>query len=128
MCVYCMRDVCYAGRYAQCYAQAGMVCYAGICALCNVRYAGRAGGTECVCKVCAMQICTNRQVCAMQQAKPAKRMRNSIKRAENRGIVDILYEGFRKCFVNCKFTFYITLSSYYKKVKISKTRKNHSKM
>ena len=45
-----------------------------------------------------------------------------------RGIVDILYDGFRKCFVNCKFTFYITLSSYLKKVKIPKTRKNHSKM
>ena len=44
------------------------------------------------------------------------------------GIVDILYDGFRKCFVNCKFTFYITLSSYLKKVKIPKTRKNHSKM
>ena len=27
-----------------------------------------------------------------------------------RGIVVILYDGFRKCFVNCKFTFYITLS------------------
>lgn len=27
-----------------------------------------------------------------------------------RGIEDILYDGFRKCFVNCKFTFYITLS------------------
>lgn len=47
---------------------------------------------------------------------------------QNRGIVDILYDGFRKCFVNCKFTFYITLSSYYKKVKISKIRKRHSKM
>ena len=45
-----------------------------------------------------------------------------------RGIVDILYDGFRKCFVNCKFTFYITLSSYLKKVKIPKTCKNHSKM
>ena len=54
--------------------------------------------------------------------------KNGAKRAENRGIVDILYDGFRKCFVNCKFTFYITLSSYLKKVKIPKTRKNHSKM
>lgn len=32
------------------------------------------------------------------------------KRAENRGIAVILYDGFRKCFVNCKFTFYNTLS------------------
>ena len=55
-------------------------------------------------------------------------MKNGAKRAENRGIVDILYEGFRKSFENCKFTFYITLSSYLKKVKIPKTRKNHSKM
>ena len=44
------------------------------------------------------------------------------------GSGDILYDGFRKCFVNCKFTFYITLSSYLKKVKILKTRKKHSKM
>lgn len=27
-----------------------------------------------------------------------------------RGIEVILYEGFRNAFVNCKFTFYITLS------------------
>ena len=60
--------------------------------------------------------------------KACKRGKNVAKRAENRGIVDILYDGFRKCFVNCKFTFYITLSSYLKKVKIPKTRKNHSKM
>lgn len=54
--------------------------------------------------------------------------KNVAKRAENRGIVDILYDGFRKCFVNCKFTFYITLSSYLKKLKIRKTSKSHSKM
>ena len=57
-----------------------------------------------------------------------KMVKNGAKRAKNRGIVDILYDGFRKCFVNCKFTFYITLSSYLKKVKIPKTCKNHSKM
>ena len=55
-------------------------------------------------------------------------MKNGAEMAENRGSEYILYDGFRKCFVNCKFTFYITLSSYYKKLKISKTRKNNSKM
>ena len=55
-------------------------------------------------------------------------MKNWAKSLQNRGIVNILYDGFRKCFVNCKFTFYITLSSYLKKVKIPKTSKNHSKM
>ena len=100
---YCMRDVCYAGmsvcRYCMLcrYLCAGMVCYAG-----------RAGGTECGCRVCATYY-------AMQSLQRGENGRQSV---ENRGIVDILYDGFRKCFVNCKFTFYITLSSYYKKVKI----------
>ena len=99
-------------------------------ALCNVhcagmmRYAGRAGGTECRCKVCAMQICAGANmgvVCTIL-------MKNGRRSLQNRGVSVILYDGFRKCFVNCKFTFYITLSSYLKKVKIPKTRKNHSKM
>lgn len=81
---------------------------------------GQAGGTE--DKLVAMVAMGN------TGRNQGKGMKNGAKRAENRGIVDILYEGFRKCFVNCKFTFYITLSSYYKKVKIGKTRKNHSKM
>ena len=57
-----------------------------------------------------------------------KMMKNGRRSLQNRGVSVILYDGFRKCFVNCKFTFYITLSSYLKKVKIPKTRKNHSKM
>lgn len=65
------------------------------------------------------------QILAGEACKLGK---NGAERAENRGIEDILYDGFRKCFVNCKFTFYNILSSYYKKVKISKIRKNHSKM
>ena len=48
-------------------------------ALCNVRYAGRAGGTECGYEVCAMQICADRQVGAMQQAKPAKWVKNGLR-------------------------------------------------
>lgn len=118
-------------QVCRCYADMSACKYDMLCRyLCagTMRYAGRAGGTECGCKVCAMQICTNGQLCAMQQAKPAKMGKNGAKRAENRGSGDILYDGFRKCFVNCKFTFYITLSSYLKKVKIPKTRKNHSKM
>lgn len=63
-----------------------------------------------------------------QQEKLAKMVKNGRRSLQNRGIVVILYDGFRKCFVNCKFTFYITLSSYLKKVKTPKTRKNHSKM
>ncbi len=55
-------------------------------------------------------------------------MKNELEKPVFGGSEDILYDGFRKCFVNCKFTFYITLSSYLKKVKIPKTRKNHSKM
>ena len=99
---------------------AGMVCYADIWVQVSVRYAGRAGGTE--GKLVAMV------ARGKYWQKSRQRDENGAKRAENRGVVDILYEGFRKCFVNCKFTFYITLSSYYKKVKISKTSKNHSKM
>ena len=94
----------------------------------------------------AMQIFVRRYLWAMQDGQAGRsagtwyalcdyamqRLQNGGKNGrqslQNRGIVDILYEGFRKCFVNCKFTFYITLSSYYKKVKIRKTRKNHSKM
>ena len=107
-----------------------VVCAGGYGMLCNVRcagmvrYAGRAGGTEDDCKVCAMQICAGANmgvVCTIL-------MKNGRRSLQFRGIVDILYDGFRKCFVNCKFTFYITLSSYLKKVKIPKTRKNHSKM
>ena len=54
----------------------GMVFYAEVrCmlydALRKVRYAGRAGGTECRYEVCATQICQNGQICAMQQAKLA---------------------------------------------------------
>jgi hypothetical protein len=37
-------------------------------------------------------------------------MKNSPEGAENRGIVVILYNGFRNVFVNCKFTFYNILS------------------
>lgn len=55
-------------------------------------------------------------------------MKNGLIKPVFGGIVDILYEGFRNAFVNCKFTFYNILSSYYKKLKISKTRKSHSKM
>ena len=97
------------------------VCYADICALVSVRYAGRAGWLD------GGQTGSNGSK-GNTGRNQGKGMKNGAKRAENRGVVDILYEGFRKCFVNCKFTFYITLSSYYKKVKISKTRKNHSKM
>ena len=70
------------------------------------------------------------QVQGMRYAagEACKMGKNAMKCLQNRGMLDILYDGFRKCFVNCKFTFYITLSSYYKKVKISKTRKSHSKM
>ena len=66
-CMYAMQV-----RYVQvcrCYAEVRCMLYD---VLCNVRYAGRAGGTECRYVVCAMQICTDRQVCAMQQAKLAK--------------------------------------------------------
>ena len=100
------------------------------CALCRylcagtMRYAGRAGGTECRCNVGAMQICAGANmgvVCTIL-------MKNGRRSLQNRGVSVILYDWFRKCFVNCKFTFYITLSSYLKKVKIPKTRKNHSKM
>lgn len=106
----------------------GMVCYAGICAQCNVCYAGRAGGTECGCR--CMCYANMRYVIRNADSTKIKANcgKNVAKRAENRGIVDILYDGFRKCFVNCKFTFYITLSSYLKKLKIRKTRKSHSKM
>lgn len=88
---------------------------------------GQAGRSACA-GVCTTQIRPNGQVCAMQQAKPAKWAKIALKMAENRGVSVILYDGFRKCFVNCKFTFYIILSSYLKKVKIPKTRKRHSKM
>ena len=54
--------------------------------------------------------------------------KNGLEKPVFGGSEDILYDGFRKCFVNCKFTFYITLSSYYKKLKIPKIRKKHSKM
>ena len=50
-------------------------------------------------------------------------VKNGLIKPVFRGVSVILYDGFRKCFVNCKFTFYITLSSYLKKVKIPKTRK-----
>lgn len=61
-------------------------------------------------------------------SEACKLMKNGLIKPVFRGIVDILYEGFRNAFVNCKFTFYNILSSYYKKLKISKTSKNHSKM
>lgn len=54
--------------------------------------------------------------------------KNGLEKPVFGGVSVILYDGFRKSFVNCKFTFYITLSSYYKKPKIPKTRKHHSKM
>lgn len=127
---YCMRDVCYAGMQVCVYVWV-QVWYA----LCNVRYAGRAGGTECWYVVCATQLHTgNRGKSGSNGSngkygqKTGKMMKNGLIKPIFGGIVDILYDGFRKCFVNCKFTFYITLSSYYKKVKISKTSKNHSKM
>ena len=86
----------------------------------------RVGATR-KCDVCRYDALCNAMPANMGRNQ-GKMMKNGGKRAENRGIVDILYDGFRKCFVNCKFTFYITLSSYLKKVKIPKTRKNHSKM
>ena len=94
----------------------------------------------CVCRqVGAMRICLGagmmryanmRERAGMCYAagEACKMGKNGLIKPIFRGIVDILYDGFRKCFVNCKFTFYITLSSYLKKVKIPKTRKNHSKM
>ena len=118
-----MMCVC-AGVYAM---QAGMCrrVGAGVQVLC---------GYVCVQVRCAMQICANGRY-VLCNAMPAnmgrnqgKMMENGRRSLQNRGIVDILYDGFRKCFVNCKFTFYITLSSYLKKVKIPKTSKNHSKM
>ena len=87
---------------------AGMVRYANMCE----RGGGWDGGGE-ACKMGVLCIIL---------------VKNGLIKPIFRGIVDILYDGFRKCFVNCKFTFYITLSSYLKKVKIPKTRKNHSKM
>ena len=101
------------GRYAQagrCYADM-FVCRYGM--LCSIH---KQANMRCVVR------------CMQIVLKACKMGKNGAKRAENRGIVDILYDGFRKCFVNCKFTFYITLSSYLKKVKIPKTSKNHSKM
>lgn len=107
---------------------AGMVCYAGIrctmqCVLCRT---GRQDGV----RMQGMRYANMRYVIKDTNSTKIKANwgKNGAKRAENRGIVDILYEGFRKCFVNCKFTFYNILSSYYKKLKISKTRKNSSKM
>ena len=55
-------------------------------------------------------------------------MKNGLIKPIFGGSEDILYDGFRKCFVNCKFTFYNIFTSYYKKVKIRKTSKNRSKM
>ena len=96
----------------------------------QVRCAMRDGqaGRSADAGVCATQICANGQGMCYAMAKPAKRAKMGLKRAENRGVSVILYDGFRKCFVNCKFTFYITLSSYLKKVKIPKTCKSNSKM
>ena len=59
-------------------------------ALRNVCYAGRAGGTECGYSVCAMQIYPDGQVCAMQQAKPAKRAKMWL-RGLKIGVVRIYY-------------------------------------
>ena len=116
-----------AGR---CYAEVRGMLYD---VLCNVRcagtmrYAGRAGGTECGCNgaLCNYAGWARYVLCSRRSLQM---MKNWAKSLQNRGIVNILYDGFRKCFVNCKFTFYITLSSYLKKVKIPKTSKNHSKM
>lgn len=122
-CVYCMCDVCYADRYG--YAGMSWCRYWMHYAMCAMRdgQAGRSAGTRyaqiMLCKDCK---CANMCVLCLIL------MKNGIKRAENGGIVDILYDGFRKCFVNCKFTFYNILSSYYKKLKTRKTRKNRSKM
>lgn len=126
----CMRDVCYAGRYW--YADiscAGIVC-AMQCMLCGtgrrdgvqmqgMRYGLHTGNIGNLVAMVAGQILAS---------EACKTMKNGRRSLQNRGIVDILYDGFRKCFVNCKFTFYITLSSYLKKVKIRKTRKRHRKM
>lgn len=133
-CVYCMRDVCYAGMYAQagrCYADMyahryGMLCRY-LCAMqCMLCGTGRRDGV----RMQGMRYANMSGRASMRYAagEACKRVEIAPKRAENRGIVDILYDGFRKCFVNCKFTFYITLSSYLKKLKIRKTRKSHSKM
>ena len=37
-------------------------------------------------------------------------MKNGLIKPIFGGMLDMIYNGFRKCFVNCKFTFYITLS------------------
>ena len=97
---------------------AGMMHYADMCerAIHYVEVHERAGMCYAAGEACKMVV-----LCTILG-------KNGLIKPIFRGIVDILYDGFRKCFVNCKFTFYITLSSYLKKVKIPKTRKNHSKM
>jgi hypothetical protein len=84
--------------------------------LCNVCYVGRAGGTEEDFLVRTTQY--GQEQAIMHYAKgygnigrrSLNLMKNWLIKPIFRGIVVILYDGFRKCFVNCKFTFYITLS------------------
>lgn len=112
-----MRDV-YAMRGCMC-VQVGAMQKCDVCYMCATQ-----------CMLCGTGRRDGVRMQGMRYAagEACKMGRNGAERAENRGIVDILYDGFRKCFVNCKFTFYITLSSYYKKPKIPKTSKRHSKM
>ena len=130
----CMRDV-YAMRDCMC-RQVGAMRKCDVCYM--MRYAMRAvqvwcamldgqAGRSADAMVRYANMLDGQGMC-YAAGEACKTGKNGAKKAENRGIVDILYDGFRKCFVNCKFTFYITLSSYLKKVKIPKTRKNHSKM
>ena len=110
----CMRDV-YAMRGCMCRQVGAMQC--GLCRYGTLRKYVRTGRYA----LCSRRGLQMGVLCTIL-------VKNWLIKPIFLGIVDILYDGFRKCFVNCKFTFYITLSSYLKKVKIPKTRKNHSKM
>ena len=110
----------------------GMVCYAqvSVYVICATDYAlcgtGRRDGVRVRCmRYEDMRRCNT---VANMGRNQGILMKNGLIKPIFGGSEDILYDGFRKCFVNCKFTFYITLSSYLKKVKIPKIRKNHSKM
>ena len=80
-------------------------------------YAGRVGGTE---EDARYALCRYAQKTEGKSGSNDSKgilgvlclilMKNGLIKPIFRGMLDMIYNGFRKCFVNCKFTFYITLS------------------